>query len=123
VKRNFILVAKVIQALSNGVQFGDKEKWMMPINSYLEKQNTKLRSFFHEITDVSIPTLVLEEKKTETATETDETIDPESGGFAEITVRELHFLYEIANKHISTLVSEKTDPLYRVVVALPDLQT
>eukprot|EP00474_Spongospora_subterranea_P002356 CRZ02814.1 hypothetical protein [Spongospora subterranea] len=51
-RRNLILVAKVLQNLSNGVLFGDKEQYMSHLNLYLGKRSEDLFDFFHRTTDV-----------------------------------------------------------------------
>jgi hypothetical protein len=51
-RRNLVLVAKVIQNLSNGVKFGPKEKFMQRLNPWLDRNSKKIEEFFLEITKI-----------------------------------------------------------------------
>ena len=45
-QRKLVLLSKVLQNLANGVQFGDKEDFMAPLNSFLEGNTDALYKFF-----------------------------------------------------------------------------
>eukprot|EP01114_Cavostelium_apophysatum_P012697 TRINITY_DN2900_c0_g1_i3.p1 TRINITY_DN2900_c0_g1~~TRINITY_DN2900_c0_g1_i3.p1 ORF type:complete len:791 (-),score=205.27 TRINITY_DN2900_c0_g1_i3:16-2388(-) len=49
-QRQLLLVAKVLQNLSNGVQFGRKEEYMAPLNSFIQDNGPKMQKFFDEVT-------------------------------------------------------------------------
>jgi len=49
-QRHLLLVAKVLQNLSNGITFGSKEPFMAPLNDFISENLTKLTKFFDEIT-------------------------------------------------------------------------
>eukprot|EP00299_Pterocystis_sp_00344_P019896 c9830_g1_i1.p1 GENE.c9830_g1_i1~~c9830_g1_i1.p1 ORF type:complete len:643 (+),score=146.21 c9830_g1_i1:35-1963(+) len=51
-RRNFILIAKVMQNLSNHVPFGNKEDFMVPMNSFLESHQVPLKKFFEDLCQV-----------------------------------------------------------------------
>jgi Ras GTPase-activating-like protein IQGAP2/3 len=46
VRRNLVLVAKVLQNLSNGVLFGGKEKYMQALNTFIESKRPAMERFF-----------------------------------------------------------------------------
>jgi hypothetical protein len=45
-RRTLTLVAKVLQNISNGVEFGKKEEFMVPLNGLIKAQIPRLSSFF-----------------------------------------------------------------------------
>ena len=47
--RCFVLVAKALQNLSNGLLFGQKENFMMEVNSFIEGHKTDIIAFFEEM--------------------------------------------------------------------------
>tara|TARA_R110002050_G_scaffold81309_7_gene173843 strand:- start:3513 stop:8018 length:4506 start_codon:yes stop_codon:yes gene_type:complete len=49
VRRCLVLIAKALQNLSNGVLFGQKEQFMMDVNSFIEKNTEAITSFFEEM--------------------------------------------------------------------------
>eukprot|EP01100_Stratorugosa_tubuloviscum_P010600 TRINITY_DN455_c0_g1_i3.p1 TRINITY_DN455_c0_g1~~TRINITY_DN455_c0_g1_i3.p1 ORF type:complete len:402 (-),score=158.87 TRINITY_DN455_c0_g1_i3:90-1295(-) len=49
VRRTLILVSKILQALSNGIIFGNKEPFMKPFNEFLETNHEKMSNFLTEI--------------------------------------------------------------------------
>lgn len=51
-RRNLVLIAKMIQNLSNGVHFGDKEQYMVPVNHFIDEQKDNLLRFFNRLADV-----------------------------------------------------------------------
>lgn len=51
-RRNLTLIAKVVQNLSNGMLFGAKERFMTPLNSFLEKSWARVDAFFASLCNV-----------------------------------------------------------------------
>jgi len=51
-RRGLILVSKGLQNLSNGVQFGNKEAYMMPMNEFIIRNLHGVREFLEEIANV-----------------------------------------------------------------------
>jgi Ras GTPase-activating-like protein IQGAP2/3 len=51
-RKNLTFICKVIQALSNGVLFGDKESFMTPMNTVIEEFTDKMRQYFVSLCDV-----------------------------------------------------------------------
>jgi len=62
-QRQLLLVAKVLQNLSNNVQFGKKEEYMTPLNSFIEDNSNKMLEFLDKIS--VLPENWKDEMKTE----------------------------------------------------------
>ena len=45
-------IAKILQNLSNGVLFKDKEMYMLPLNKFLKKHMETLANYFDALVDV-----------------------------------------------------------------------
>mmetsp|Transcript_37048 Transcript_37048/g.58292 ORF Transcript_37048/g.58292 Transcript_37048/m.58292 type:complete len:810 (-) Transcript_37048:107-2536(-) len=48
-KRALLLISKILMALSNGVRFGKKEEYMIPMNEFIDKNDSNLRVFFDKL--------------------------------------------------------------------------
>jgi len=48
-RRSLILITKLLQSLSNHVQFGEKESYMLCMNPFLEKNHKTIFAFYHNI--------------------------------------------------------------------------
>lgn len=48
-RRTLVLVAKVLQNLANGVMFGGKEEFMIPMNKFIEGNTENLRDYFENM--------------------------------------------------------------------------
>lgn len=55
VRRQLILISKVLQNLANGVQFGDKEKHMIKLNGFLTSSRPQFEKFINKICDNTAP--------------------------------------------------------------------
>eukprot|EP00937_MAST-01D_sp_MAST-1D-sp2_P007383 g7383.t1 len=51
-RRNLVLVAGVLQKLSNGQRFSEKERFMLPCNAFLEANAERMAAFFARLIDV-----------------------------------------------------------------------
>ncbi|KAL6051145.1 Ras GTPase activating protein ira2 [Balamuthia mandrillaris] len=49
VRRPLILVSKVLQTMANGVEFGKKEPYMIPMNDFIQKNLKKVHVFFDQL--------------------------------------------------------------------------
>eukprot|EP01103_Thecamoeba_quadrilineata_P007781 TRINITY_DN1760_c0_g1_i1.p1 TRINITY_DN1760_c0_g1~~TRINITY_DN1760_c0_g1_i1.p1 ORF type:complete len:457 (-),score=86.26 TRINITY_DN1760_c0_g1_i1:296-1666(-) len=49
-RRSLILVSKVLQSLTNGVLFGEKEDYMVPLNQFILDNSSRLNQFFTALT-------------------------------------------------------------------------
>lgn len=66
VQRNLLMISKIIQQLANNLQFGEKESFMVPANSFIEENTPRLSFFFDSINveyDVPLPTEPLPDDK------------------------------------------------------------
>jgi GTPase-activator protein for Ras-like GTPase len=54
VGRGLILVSKMLQNLSNGVEFGDKEQCMVCLNAFIIRNRFTLRSYFRHVVHVDV---------------------------------------------------------------------
>ena len=62
-RRGLVLVSKGLQNLSNGIQFGSKEEYMMPMNQFIVSNLHNVRQFLEKIAvmpDVEIPPIRVE---------------------------------------------------------------
>lgn len=48
-RRNLTLVTKLLQNLSNNVQFGSKEQFMVPMNAFIDKNRDAMRRYLTEL--------------------------------------------------------------------------
>jgi hypothetical protein len=48
-RRNLVLITKILQNLSNGVEFGKKELYMMKVNSFIVEYKKKMESYFQTV--------------------------------------------------------------------------
>lgn len=51
-RRTLVLIAKVLQACSNGTLFGDKEVYMVGMNNFIQTNRPRLIEFFGQLTDI-----------------------------------------------------------------------
>lgn len=50
-QKNLLLIAKTLQNLANGVEFGKKEDYMMPLNEYLKKERDAMKLFIDTLSN------------------------------------------------------------------------
>jgi len=48
-QRHLILIAKIIQCIANGIEFGQKEPFMIPFNNYVELNVGKVQSYLFDL--------------------------------------------------------------------------
>jgi len=48
-RRPFVLVSKVLQTIANGVEFGKKEPFMLPMNTHIQQYIKNVHAFFDEL--------------------------------------------------------------------------
>lgn len=54
-RKNLIYIVKILQALSNGIPFGDKEQHLTVLNPYLEKYKERIQEYFENLIQVEDP--------------------------------------------------------------------
>eukprot|EP01117_Protostelium_nocturnum_P009725 TRINITY_DN3477_c0_g1_i2.p1 TRINITY_DN3477_c0_g1~~TRINITY_DN3477_c0_g1_i2.p1 ORF type:complete len:986 (-),score=291.18 TRINITY_DN3477_c0_g1_i2:42-2999(-) len=59
VRRNFILMTKVVQNLSNGVEFSNKESYMMPVNEFIKANFWRMEKYLRGVVSpISAPKII-----------------------------------------------------------------
>jgi hypothetical protein len=48
-RRPFVLISKVLQNLANGVSFGNKESYMLPLNDFLATNTPVVQQMFDKL--------------------------------------------------------------------------
>jgi len=48
-QRHLILIAKMVQNIANGLLFGQKEPYMLPLNDFVESNIERVKIFLHEL--------------------------------------------------------------------------
>jgi len=51
-RKNLTMICKVIQNLSNGIPFGSKEKYMIPLNVVIEKHTAEMHDYMKTLCDI-----------------------------------------------------------------------
>jgi neurofibromin 1 len=54
-RRTLVLISKVIQNVANEVEFGDKEAYMMPMNSFIKENVLRMKTFLGVIASSAVP--------------------------------------------------------------------
>lgn len=110
IRRNTIMVAKVLQNLSNGVLFGDKEPFMKPINAYLQVQMQSIRAFFARMTNIpSLDHFIKAEAYLERT-------EP----FVYISLKEMVFVHKLSLAFIKAVAPNPDDPVHKVLESLKE---
>lgn len=110
-RRNLILIAKVLQNLSNGLGFGDKEMYMRDLNPYLESKREVLQEYFRKLAAVD---------DLEDALQVDKYLEHASGRLnaVQLTLNQMALVHQLAFQHQAILASEAEDPLRPILKAL-----
>ena len=53
-RRNLTLITKLLQNLSNGVEFGKKEPYMTPMNSFINNNQKRMNEYLTKVANVSL---------------------------------------------------------------------
>ncbi|SPQ94881.1 unnamed protein product (mitochondrion) [Plasmodiophora brassicae] len=111
-RRNLIMVAKVLQNLSNGVLFGEKEAYMIRLNDYLRDRLPSVVEFFDRITGIAeLSDVVSDEESLEAQLSWRGESSLLSSSVVYITMKELSFLYEVVKEHLDVIAPADGDPL------------
>eukprot|EP01116_Phalansterium_solitarium_P005710 TRINITY_DN1760_c0_g1_i5.p2 TRINITY_DN1760_c0_g1~~TRINITY_DN1760_c0_g1_i5.p2 ORF type:complete len:331 (+),score=114.31 TRINITY_DN1760_c0_g1_i5:275-1267(+) len=51
-RRNLTLIAKILQNVANGVEFGSKEQWLLPVNAFITDSVPRLEQYFKAVVDL-----------------------------------------------------------------------
>ena len=108
VRRNLTLIAKIQQNLANGIQFGDKEFYMAPLNKIFDMCLPKLNAFLDKLTEVddldvhsSLDQYIALTKLTEQTIST--------------TQNEIAFIHSLLIAHRDTVITEPGDEVDNIL--------
>ncbi|KAH3732546.1 RasGTPase-activating protein [Pelomyxa schiedti] len=96
VRRNLVLLSKILQNISSGVVFTSKEQYMVPMNRYIEQNTTRLWDYFKAV-------------MAQASTTTNLVIDSD---ICTVSLKDLHLLHLLLfqhKEHISSLISVDLD--------------
>ncbi|PIA18983.1 hypothetical protein COEREDRAFT_6145 [Coemansia reversa NRRL 1564] len=95
-RRGLLLCAKVLAVLCNGVSFGTKETYLMPMNGLIREYRPRLRQFLHTISSGANNNLASSGSKSELhVSDNDDDDDEESDGDDSVTIDELASQFEV----------------------------
>ena len=113
-RRNLMLVAKVMQNLSNGIAFGSKEEYMQDFNPFLEEMRPRVMALFAALIDVEDITDALAMDSFLLVN----TVDLMAGKRLAISYNEVVHMHQLLTKNKLEVASGPQDPLMRVLFAL-----
>jgi len=103
VGRPLVLVSKMLQNVSNGVEFGAKEAYMLGANKFITEHLEQVRAFFDQLT--TLPPGAEN--------------SPPIASISEVTSHDLRMLHTIAVKNLAKIV--KSLVLYKQKDVIPKL--
>eukprot|EP00002_Diphylleia_rotans_P009756 TRINITY_DN2009_c0_g1_i1.p1 TRINITY_DN2009_c0_g1~~TRINITY_DN2009_c0_g1_i1.p1 ORF type:complete len:740 (+),score=158.63 TRINITY_DN2009_c0_g1_i1:74-2293(+) len=113
-RKNLTYLAKMLQNLSNGANFGEKESYMEHVNGFVVDNREKLADFFDKLVDVEDPEKALEMDEIMGLTKTDLQLN--------ISVNEIYSVHALLQAHNQTLCPDPSNPLRRILNDLgPDV--
>eukprot|EP01113_Clastostelium_recurvatum_P027013 TRINITY_DN324_c0_g1_i3.p1 TRINITY_DN324_c0_g1~~TRINITY_DN324_c0_g1_i3.p1 ORF type:complete len:832 (+),score=362.11 TRINITY_DN324_c0_g1_i3:64-2559(+) len=114
-RKNLVVISKVLQTLFtlNVFQGQGGEKWLLPFNSWIKKQNADLKNFFRELPKVTDPSEYLRVDKYNELTLK---INP----VIVISLQEISQTHQVLLEHQKTLkLKPANDPLENILGSLP----
>ncbi|KAL0480376.1 Ras GTPase-activating protein, partial [Acrasis kona] len=109
-RKNLTYICKIIQALSNGVPFGDKEAFMVPLNSILNEFTENMYQFFVELCDVEEIDERIELDQFEAFSQESRTLH--------ISFNEVVLMHKLCHDHINTMAPHGDDPFRALIQRL-----
>lgn len=112
-RRNLILVAKMLQNLSNGVFFKDKEVYMLPLNKFIKNQREKLADYFDRLVDID---------ELDDALDVDSMLQHVKKGdeVVQLSYNQLFLIHRLMNKHRKEVLTDPNDPARAILDDLGD---
>jgi len=109
-RRNLILMAKVLQNLSNGILFGDKEVFMKVLNKYIEERMEPLQTYFDNLIKVD---------DLEDALQVDKYLEHTNSrqNFIQISFNQIFLVHSLLERHKTTVI-EENDPMLDILKQL-----
>lgn len=110
-RRNLTLIAKVLQNLSNGVLFRDKEEYMKPMNTYIERTRDALQDYFDKLIAVDDLSDALQvDKYLEHTSVRMNTIS--------ISFNQIFLIHSLLLQHLDIVTNNKSDDPVRGILKL-----
>eukprot|EP00743_Colponemidia_sp_Colp-15_P005475 GILK01005888.1.p1 GENE.GILK01005888.1~~GILK01005888.1.p1 ORF type:complete len:816 (+),score=159.79 GILK01005888.1:49-2448(+) len=114
VRRNLILVAKIIQNISNASYFKKDRPEYEAINRFIESNISLMSSYFETICDVEdVESILAVDKYLVHVQQRDMVIH--------ISLKEIKLIYSLLDSHINTIAPEPGDALRAVLKSVPEL--
>jgi Ras GTPase-activating-like protein IQGAP2/3 len=110
-RRNLILIAKVLQNLSNGVLFGDKkEPYMRPLNPFIQAKQAAMQEFFERLVDVDALDDYLQVDK----------YMGQANRMSAITIscNQIFLVHALLSQHLGAVAPAEDDPVRAIVKRL-----
>jgi len=105
-RRNLILIAKVLQNLSNGLLFGDKETYMKPLNDFIKDKTEPLQKYFQQLIKVD---------DLHDALQVDKFLEHTSANILNISLQQIVLIHSLAHHHLDALAKDDSDALRAVL--------
>jgi len=112
-RKNLVVVAKVLQNVFNLKEFGgdNREKFMIPLNQFINKSTPRLLRYFEELPKVDEPEDFLQVNKYMELTHKTKPV-------ILISLDEIYKTHALVAKHLDGLAPDKEDPLRKIMIDL-----
>jgi hypothetical protein len=105
-RKSLIVIAKVLQNLSNGILYGEKEEYMVPLNPFLQKYRPRIEKYFENVCKLDSSL----EKKQEADLWLSLAVErPEAA--VDVSVSELKLIHSMCLEHEKMLVAISNAPV------------
>jgi len=104
VRKNLVVVGKVLQNLFNFRLFTKQDKYMMPLNTFIEKNKPTVEHYFNSLVKVDEPEDHLQVNKYMELTQKTKPV-------IQISLHEIAATHDLLLQNLDALVSDKDDPL------------
>jgi len=111
-RRNLILIAKVLQNLSNGKDFNNSELFMVPMNEFLHDKRNAIQNYFAKLIDVEDLDFRAELDRLEKQRDRQHIVTT--------TINQVFLIHRLLVEHKS-LFRDPNDPILRVLVMLGEV--
>lgn len=109
-RRNLVLIAKVLQNLSNGLLFRDKEYYMRVMNPFIESNREPLQEYFQKLAAVD---------DLEDALQVDKYLQHTSKATVlTLSINQVFVTHSIVQQHLNKLALDSDDPIIPIAKAL-----
>jgi len=105
-RRNLILIAKVLQNLSNGLLFGDKEPYMIIANDFIKEKTEVLQKYFQQLTKVD---------DLNESLQMDKFLEHTSSNVLQIQLNQIFLIHTLLHKHLDEVCGDSSDPVHELI--------